>query len=56
MSIRHLRTLLAIAERGSFAAAARDIHLTESAVSMQMKALEEELGLALFDRSSGRRC
>jgi DNA-binding transcriptional LysR family regulator len=51
MSIRHLRTLLAIAERGSFAAAARDIHLTESAVSMQMKALEEELGLALFDRS-----
>jgi DNA-binding transcriptional LysR family regulator len=51
MSIRHLRTLLAIVERGSFAAAARDIHLTESAVSMQMKALEEELGLALFDRS-----
>lgn len=51
MSIRHLRTLLAIAERGSFAAAARDIHLTESAVSMQMKALEEELGLALFDRA-----
>ena len=51
MSIRHLRTLLAIAERGSFAAAARDIHLTESAVSMQMKALEDELGLALFDRS-----
>ncbi|MBX9589922.1 MAG: LysR family transcriptional regulator [Hyphomonadaceae bacterium] len=51
MSIRHLRTLLAIAERGSFAAAARAIHLTESAVSMQMRALEEELGLALFDRS-----
>lgn len=51
MSIRHLRTLLAIANRGSFAAAARDIHLTESAVSMQMKALEEELGFALFDRS-----
>lgn len=51
MTIRHLRTLLAIAERGSFAAAARDIHLTESAVSMQMKALEDELGLALFDRS-----
>jgi DNA-binding transcriptional LysR family regulator len=51
MSIRHLRTLLAIAERGSFAAAARNIHLTESAVSMQMKALELELGIALFDRS-----
>ena len=51
MSIRHLRTLLAIAERGSFAAAARDVHLTESAVSMQMKALEAELGVPLFDRS-----
>jgi DNA-binding transcriptional LysR family regulator len=51
MSIRHLRTLLAIAERGSFAAAARDVHLTESAVSMQMKALEMELGVPLFDRS-----
>jgi DNA-binding transcriptional LysR family regulator len=52
MSIRHLRTLLAIAERGSFAAAAKEVHLTQSAVSMQMKALEEELGLALFDRST----
>lgn len=51
MSLRHLRTLLAIAERGSFAAAARDVHLTESAVSMQMKALEGELGVLLFDRS-----
>ena len=52
MSIRHLRTLLAIAERGSFAAAARQVNLTESAVSMQMKALEQELGTVLFDRSS----
>jgi DNA-binding transcriptional LysR family regulator len=51
MSIRHLRTLLAIAERGSFAAAARAMHLTQSAVSMQMKALEAELGVALFDRT-----
>jgi DNA-binding transcriptional LysR family regulator len=50
MSIRALRTLVAIAESGSFAAAARQLHLTESAISMQMKALEEELGLALFDR------
>ncbi|HEU4379748.1 MAG TPA: LysR family transcriptional regulator [Hyphomicrobiaceae bacterium] len=52
MSIRHLRTLLAIAERGSFAAAARQVHLTESAVSMQMKALEAELGVCLFDRAT----
>lgn len=52
MTIRLLRTLLAIAERGSFAAAARGVHLTESAVSMQMKALEAELGVELFDRST----
>ena len=52
MSIRHLRTLLAIAERGSFAAAAREVHLTELAVSMQMKALEAELGVSLFDRTT----
>jgi DNA-binding transcriptional LysR family regulator len=52
MSIRHLRTLLAIAEHGSFAAAARGVHITQSAVSMQMKALEEELGVVLFDRST----
>lgn len=51
MSLRALRTLLAIAERGSFAAAAKACHLTESAVSMQMKALEAELGVTLFDRS-----
>jgi DNA-binding transcriptional LysR family regulator len=52
MSIRHLRTLLAIAEHGSFAAAARKVRLTQSAVSMQMRALEEELGVALFDRTT----
>ena len=52
MSIRHLRTLLAIAEHGSFAAAARAVRLTQSAVSMQMRTLEEELGVALFDRST----
>lgn len=51
MSLRSLRTLLAIAERGSFAAAAKACHLTESAVSMQMKALEAELGVELFDRT-----
>jgi DNA-binding transcriptional LysR family regulator len=51
VSLRALRTLLAIAERGSFAAAAKACHLTESAVSMQMKALEAELGVILFDRS-----
>ncbi len=51
MSMRYLRTLVAIAESGSFAAAARKVHLTQSAVSMHVQALEETLGIALFDRS-----
>lgn len=51
MNIRHLETLLAIADSGSFAAAAERVGVTQSAVSMQMKTLEEELGASLFDRT-----
>ncbi|HEY8566963.1 MAG TPA: LysR family transcriptional regulator [Beijerinckiaceae bacterium] len=51
MAIRDLKTFLAIAEGGSFAAAARTVRRTQSAVTVQMKALEEELGVSLFDRS-----
>ena len=51
MNLRHLETLLAIAETGSFAAAADRVGVTQSAVSMQMRALEELLGAALFDRA-----
>ncbi|HHK73553.1 MAG TPA: LysR family transcriptional regulator, partial [Rhizobiales bacterium] len=36
MTIRYLKTFIAIAERGSFAAAARYLNLTQSAISMQM--------------------
>lgn len=52
MSIRDLKTFLAIAEAGSFSAAARSIYRTQSAVTAQMQALEERLGLTLFDRTS----
>lgn len=51
MSLTALRTLVAIAEHGSFAAAARALHLSQSAISTHMKALEAELGTTLFDRS-----
>ena len=51
MSIRSLRTLVAVADRGSFAAAARAVGLTQSAVSMQLRGLETELGTELFDRN-----
>ena len=44
--------LLAVAERGSFAAAAADLSFTPSAVSQQMAMLEREAGVQLFERSS----
>jgi DNA-binding transcriptional LysR family regulator len=43
-----LRTLVAIADTGSFNRAARSVFRTPSAVSMQMKKLEEQVGRALF--------
>lgn len=45
-----LRTFLAIAETGSFTRAAEEVHKTQSAVSMQMRKLEDRLGRALFER------
>lgn len=51
MDIKNLYTLIAIADRASFASAAQALGLSVSAVSMQMRALEEELGATLFDRS-----
>lgn len=51
MSFRALRTLIAVARKGSFSAAAVEVGLTQAAVSLQMKQLEEELETELFDRS-----
>lgn len=51
MSLRALHTLIAIAQHGSFARAAETIHLTQSAVSLHIKSLEEEFNASLFDRS-----
>ncbi|MFZ1813668.1 MAG: LysR substrate-binding domain-containing protein [Rhizobiaceae bacterium] len=51
MTIRLLRTLIAISETGSFAAAAERVCVTQSAVSQQMKRLEEIAGVPLFDRN-----
>ncbi len=46
-----LRTLDAIDRRGSFAAAAEELHRVPSAVSYTIHKLEDELGVTLFDRS-----
>ncbi|WP_339762730.1 LysR family transcriptional regulator, partial [uncultured Hoeflea sp.] len=47
-----LRSFVAIAETGSFTAAAARIYRTPSAVSMQIKRLEEQLGVAVFLRDA----
>ena len=54
MSIRFLKTFIAVASEGSFAAAADKLGLTQSAVSLQMKSLEEEFRTGLFDRTMRR--
>ncbi|NMZ71218.1 DNA-binding transcriptional regulator, LysR family [Pseudomonas peli] len=51
MSLRALRTLIAIAQHGSFARAAEVVHLTQSAVSLHVRGLEAEFNALLFDRS-----
>jgi DNA-binding transcriptional LysR family regulator len=50
LDIDQLRTFIAIAETGSFTRAAEVVHKTQSAVSMQMKRLEERLGKSIFAR------
>jgi DNA-binding transcriptional LysR family regulator len=50
LDIDQLRTFVAIADTGSFTRAADVVHKTQSAVSMQMKRLEERLGRAIFER------
>lgn len=52
MNLAPFRTLVAVSDHGSFAAAAEHLHVTPAAVSQQMKTLEEELQVALFDRST----
>jgi DNA-binding transcriptional LysR family regulator len=51
LSITLLKTLIAISERGSFSAAADEICISQAAVGQQMKRLEENLNVTLFDRS-----
>lgn len=51
ITLRQMRAFSSVARAGSFTSAARQLNLTQSAVSMLVQQLEEELGLRLFDRS-----
>ena len=54
MEIRQLRAFIAIAELGTFTAGAQRVHVTQAAISMQIRQLENELGARLFIRAPRR--
>lgn len=55
LELRHLRTMVAIAEEGTFGRAAERLGYTQSSVSQQIAALERAVGAAVFDRPGGPR-
>ena len=54
LTLRQLRAFAAVAELGSFTAAAARMHVTQSALSVLVRELERELGARLFDRHTRR--
>src|SRR5262245_50357918 len=52
VTLRQLRVFASVARHHSFVRAAEELNLTPPAVSMQIKELEAQVGMALFDRSS----
>lgn len=53
LSLSRLRAMMAVAEEGTFAAAARKLGVSHSAISQQIRDLEADHGVHLFDRQKG---
>lgn len=53
MNLRHFRSFYEVARAGSFTAGARTLLVSQSALSVQVRSLEEHLGVTLLDRSKG---
>src|SRR3954469_13242281 len=54
MEIKQLKAFVAIAETRTFTAGARMMNVTQAAISMQIRQLEDEVGLPLFTRTPRR--
>jgi DNA-binding transcriptional LysR family regulator len=52
LEFRHLKYIIAIAETGTFTAAAARLHVSQSAISAQIAALEDQFGFQIFDREN----
>ncbi|WP_437881986.1 LysR family transcriptional regulator [Pseudomonas sp. LRF_L74] len=50
MNLHHLKVFLAVAQAGSISAGAERLHISQPAVTREIRELENNLGLALFDR------
>ncbi|WP_100401136.1 selenium metabolism-associated LysR family transcriptional regulator [Bacillus sp. FJAT-44742] len=52
MNLEHLKTFISVADKKSFSATARALHLSQPTVTQQIKALEKHLNINLFERST----
>ena len=53
MELRTLRYFAQVVEAGTVSAAAEALHVTQPGLSRQLRQLERELGIPLFDRMAG---